>query len=101
MKLLSIVAFNLKGAESDDYDAIRAALRRFGLNEEVKNDQNKVFELPDTTYLGIVDAASSKNLKEQLVGALKQVFQRRKIRATYVISIAKDWTLTMGRSKSA
>ena len=100
MKLLAIVAFNLKGAESDDYAAVRSALRRAGLNEEVKNDQGKAFELPDTMYLGVVDAASSKDLKEELAGTLKLVFQERKIRATYFISIAKDWTLTMGSSRS-
>ena len=99
MKLLALVAFNLKGADSDDYEAIRDELQRRGLAEELANERGEVFELPETTYLGIVESDSAKKLKESLVSGLKRVFQDEKIRATYVISIAKDFTLTMGRSK--
>jgi hypothetical protein len=99
MKLLAIVAFNLKGAESDDYGVIRDELHEMGLAEEVRNENNIPYELPDTTYLGIVESPSAKILKDKLVSRLKKVFQDKGIRATYVISVAKDFTLTMGQSR--
>ncbi len=100
MKFLAIVAFNLKGAKSDDYVAIRDELTRQGLAESVTNDKNETFELPETTYIGVVDAPSSQDLKESLSKGLQRLLKENYIGATYIVSIAKEWTLKMGRSKS-
>ena len=100
MKLLTMVAFNLKGAESDSYDAIKEVLLRNGLSETVSNKDNVVFELPETTYLGVVEAKSSKILKEQITEELKKILTMKKIRATYVVSVSDDWSITMGRTTS-
>lgn len=100
MKVLAIVAFNLKGAESDDYGTIRELLTREGLAESVKNNKDETFELPETTYLGVVDTPSPQELKERLSSGIQRLLKESNIGATYIVSIAKEWTLTMGRSKS-
>lgn len=99
MKLLAMAAFNLKGADSDAYEAIKDVLCRNGLSESVSNDNNVVFELPETTYLGVVEASSSKELKERLTKELTDVLRKKKIAATYIISVSDDWSITMGRTK--
>ena len=98
MKHLVLVAFNLKKAESDDYQAIREELREMGLAEEVKNERDVSFELPDTTYLGVIDSPSTKQLKDRVLSSLQRVLREKRIRATYVISISKEYSVTMGRS---
>lgn len=98
MKLLAIVAFNLKRAESDDYDVIRSELKRHGLSENVTNEKGVTIKLPETTYLGIVKSPSARELKESIASGLKAIFKKEKIQATYVITVASDWTLKMGGS---
>ena len=98
MRLLVIVAFNLKRAESDAYDAIRGELERHGLSENVSDEKGVTVKLPETTYLGVVDASSAKDLKESIASGLKAILKKEKIRATYVVAVAKDWTLKVSGS---
>lgn len=98
MKLLSIVAFNLKRAESDAYDAIRGELERHGLSENVGDESGATVKLPETTYVGVVESPSAKELKESIASGLKDIIKKEKIRATYVIAVAKEWTLKISGS---
>ena len=82
------------------YEAIKGVLCRNGLSESVSNEDNVVFELPETTCLGVVEASSSKELKDSLTKELTDVLRKKKIAATYIISAADDWSVTMGRTKT-
>ena len=41
MDFLATVAFNLRGAESEDYEDIKSSLRDIGLSSTVKDAQGK------------------------------------------------------------
>ena len=97
--MLVIATFDLRGADSDDYDVVRRELTRIGLSETISGPNGKVIDLPSTTYTGIVAAESARRLKVQVSDSIKNVLQRSHVKGTYLVCVSRQWALAAGASR--
>ena len=90
MKCLAIVGFNLKGAESQDYEDLKDAFEDKGLKRSISGESGITIQLPSTTYVGILEGESPKAVRTSLHAVVDRVIEKQQLKGKYFIAVGAN-----------
>ena len=97
MKYLVVASFNLKGSESQDYEKIKDAFEGKGLKTTVTGASNISIELPATTYVGILEGESPKQVRMDIHAAIDEVFKTERLKGKYLVAVGQNASVGVKR----
>jgi hypothetical protein len=88
---LVTLAFDLIGADPDDYDAADKELAKVGLSRRLTADNGNGVDLPFNTYAGQFSGDSAGGVRDAVRNKAKEALQRCKVTGKLFVSVGGNW----------
>ena len=95
MSYITVLSFDLQGAETTDYEMLRDELEKLGLRETLP--KNNGLELPSTTHIGVIKGGSSGKITADISARIGKVIRERHLKGKYVISVGAKWSAMVAK----
>ncbi|MFA6959224.1 MAG: hypothetical protein WC205_00555 [Opitutaceae bacterium] len=91
MSYLVTVTFDLKNAQSKDYDLVYKSFAALGLSKEAKGSDGKTYTLPNTTCLGEFTGASTSAVRDDLAKRTENAIAELGLTGEVFVVVGDDW----------
>jgi hypothetical protein len=88
---LVTLAFDLKDADSDDYDAADRELGKIGLSRKLQADGGKEVHLPFNTYAGEFSGENAAGVRDAVRDRAKHALQQCKVAGKLFVTVGGNW----------
>ncbi len=86
------VTFDLKDANSADYESVAKSLAGVGLYKTVKADSGSCVELPYNTFTGSFTGEAVTKVRDLVCDHAKSVLSRCRLKGRLFVAVGGDWT---------
>lgn len=92
MSYMVTLTFDLKNAESVDYDCLESELKKIHLMPKLKGNDGKFYFLPRNTYAGEVAGKDGGSIRNEYVKLIKLAFNNCKVKGKFYVVVGNDWS---------
>tara|TARA_R110002096_G_C14082188_1_gene676676 strand:+ start:186 stop:482 length:297 start_codon:yes stop_codon:yes gene_type:complete len=92
MAYLVTLTFDLKDAESQDYECIQTALAKISLQSKLKGKNGRFTDLSKNTFSGVVDGKTSLDLRETYTSNISKIFKDCKVKGRFYVSVGDNYS---------
>ena len=91
MSYLVTVTFDLKNAQSKDYDLVYKSFAALGLSKEVKASNGNTYTLPNTTCLGAFNGTSAGSVRDDFAKRTQNAIAGLGLTGEVFVVVGGDW----------
>jgi hypothetical protein len=85
------VTFDLRNADSEDYECADRKLADLGLSKQLQGTNGPV-DLPFNTYAGTFDGNDAPSVRDWVRERVKQALKSCQVRGKLFVAVGGDWT---------
>lgn len=85
------VAFDLKDANSADYECAEKNLAGVGLYKTVKGDNGNSVELPYNTFAGTFNGEAAATVRDYVLNQAKSSLNKCRLNGRLFVAVGGDW----------
>ena len=91
MAYLVVVTFDLKDAESEDYECVDKGLSGIGLGKTVTGNSGKNVDLPYNTYVGEFPGTDAATIAQDILDRVLKAMQQCKVNGRLFVAVGDNW----------
>lgn len=92
MSYLVFCTFDLKGADSEDYENAYADLDAIGLTRVHKNNLNGETVIPTTSAMGTYNGQSAGSVRDHVRTKVAEAFKARRFKSEIFVAVGENGT---------
>lgn len=92
MSYLVFCTFDLKAADSSDYDNAYADLEELGLSKVQKNNLKGETVIPTTSVMGTYTGSSAASVRDDVRAKVKAAFTARRLKSEIFVVVGSEGT---------
>lgn len=91
MSVLVHVTFDLDGASSDEYTAVREHLAKINLHGWAMSDTYSFIDLPSNTFLAEYNAPLTADIRDRVTDYIREVFKVCGVQGKIFVTAGEGW----------